>query len=83
MGRPERGLGLLAGRASGKERLGLSDDQVSHSHAILSEYGNMSSATILFVLDRIQQCERPAPGDYGVLMAFGPGLTMEAALLQW
>ncbi len=64
-------------------RLGLSDDQVSHSHAILSEYGNMSSATILFVLDRIQQCERPARGDYGVLMAFGPGLTMEGALLQW
>ena len=64
-------------------RLGLTDDQVSHSHAILSEYGNMSSATILFVLDRIQQCERPARGDYGVLMAFGPGLTMEGALLQW
>lgn len=66
-----------------QERLGLSDDQVSHSHAVLSAYGNMSSATILFVLDRIQQCERPAPGDYGVLMAFGPGLTMEGALLQW
>ena len=64
-------------------RLGLTDDQVSHSHAVLSAYGNMSSATILFVLDRIQQCERPARGDYGVLMAFGPGLTMEGALLQW
>lgn len=66
-----------------QERLGLTDAQVSHSHAVLSAYGNMSSATILFVLDRIQQCEQPAPGDYGVLMAFGPGLTMEGALLQW
>lgn len=66
-----------------QERLALTDEQVSHSHAVLSAYGNMSSATILFVLDRIQQCERPAAGDYGVLMAFGPGLTMEAALLQW
>ena len=66
-----------------QDRLGLSDEQVSHSHAVLGAYGNMSSATILFVLDRIQQCERPARGDYGVLMAFGPGLTMEGALLQW
>lgn len=66
-----------------QERLDLSDEQVQHSHAVLSAYGNMSSATILFVLDRIQQCEQPQRGDYGVLMAFGPGLTMEAALLQW
>lgn len=66
-----------------QERLRLTDDQVSHSHAVLSEYGNMSSATILFVLERIQRCENPAPGDYAMLMAFGPGLTMEAALVQW
>jgi len=66
-----------------QERLGLTDEQVSHSHAVLGEYGNMSSATILFVLDRIHQCAHPQPGDYGVIMAFGPGLTMEAALLQW
>lgn len=66
-----------------QQRLGLSDRQVSHSHAVLGEYGNMSSATILFVLDRIHRCEQPQPGDYGVIMAFGPGLTMEAALLQW
>jgi alkylresorcinol/alkylpyrone synthase len=64
-------------------RLGLSDTQVESSHQILADYGNMSSATILFVLDRIQQCENPAPGDYGVLLAFGPGLTIEGLLLQW
>jgi predicted naringenin-chalcone synthase len=43
----------------------------------------MSSPTILFVLDQIQRCGQPRPGDYGVLMAFGPGLTMESALVQW
>jgi len=64
-------------------RLGLSDVQVESSHQILHDYGNMSSATILFVLDRIQQCESPSPGDYGVLLAFGPGLTIEGLLLQW
>lgn len=64
-------------------QLGLSDAQVEHSHYVLHEYGNMSSPTILFVLDRIQQCGQPSAGDYGVLLAFGPGLTMEGMLLQW
>lgn len=66
-----------------QDRLHLTDEQVEHSHAVLAEYGNMSSPTILFVLDRILRCAHPAPGDYGVLMAFGPGLTMESMLVQW
>ena len=41
------------------------------------------SKPILFVLDALQRTERPAPGDYGVMMAFGPGLTMESMLVQW
>jgi predicted naringenin-chalcone synthase len=64
-------------------QLGLTDEQVGCSHHILYNYGNMSSATILFVLDYIQRCSRPDPGDYGVLLAFGPGLTMEGMLVQW
>jgi predicted naringenin-chalcone synthase len=66
-----------------QERLGLNDRQVESAHAVLHEYGNMSSATILFVLDHIQRCAHPEPGDYGVLMAFGPGLTMESLLVRW
>jgi predicted naringenin-chalcone synthase len=65
------------------EQLNLTKAQTCHSHEVLRLYGNMSSATILFVLDHIQRYGRPQSGDYGVLMAFGPGLTMEAALLQW
>jgi predicted naringenin-chalcone synthase len=65
------------------EQLGLAARQVEHSHAVLHEYGNMSSATILFVLERIQRCERPARGEYGVLLAFGPGLTMEGMVVRW
>jgi len=66
-----------------QQRLGLNDGQTAYSRAVLRDYGNMSSPTILFVLDQIQRQGQPAPGDYGLLMAFGPGLTMEAALIRW
>ncbi|MCC7452453.1 MAG: type III polyketide synthase [Anaerolineae bacterium] len=64
-------------------QIGLSDEQMFYSRAVLRQYGNMSSPTILFVLNEIQCYGKPAPGDYGVLMAFGPGLTMEGLLIQW
>jgi alkylresorcinol/alkylpyrone synthase len=66
-----------------QKRLGLHDAQVEHSHSVLYDYGNMSSATIFFVLERIQKCEQPSSGDYGVLLAFGPGLTIEGLLVRW
>ncbi len=66
-----------------QDRLGLSAGQLAPSRKVLHEYGNMSSATILFVLDEIQRERRPRPGEYAVLMSFGPGLTMESALLRW
>jgi alkylresorcinol/alkylpyrone synthase len=66
-----------------RAQLGLTEAQLAFSRAVLRDYGNMSSPTILFVLDQLQRCGNPRPGDYGVLMAFGPGLTMEGALLQW
>jgi predicted naringenin-chalcone synthase len=66
-----------------QERLGLSDAHLAYSRAVLRDHGNMSSPTILFVLDEIQRCGEPRAEDYGVLLAFGPGLTMEGALLQW
>ncbi len=45
------------------------------SREVLSQYGNMSSATIMFVLERMLQQARP--GQRGCAMAFGPGLTAE------
>jgi predicted naringenin-chalcone synthase len=66
-----------------RARLALSPEQVTSSYDVLHDYGNMSSATILFVLEHIQRCQHPDAGDYGVLLAFGPGLTMEAFVLQW
>jgi predicted naringenin-chalcone synthase len=46
----------------------------------LREYGNMSSATILFVIKRILD-EGAADGSRVAAMAFGPGLTAESALM--
>jgi predicted naringenin-chalcone synthase len=66
-----------------EHRLDLAPDALQFSRAVLRQYGNMSSATILFVLDEIIRCGEPRPGDYALLMAFGPGLTMEACLLRW
>jgi alkylresorcinol/alkylpyrone synthase len=66
-----------------QERLGLTAAHLAHSRAVLREYGNMSSPTVLFVLDQMQRDGAPQPGDHGVLMAFGPGLTMESALVRW
>ena len=66
-----------------QRRLALNDEQMSYSRAVLREHGNMSSPTILFVLDEIQRCGQPRPGQYGVLLAFGPGLTLEGLLVRW
>jgi len=66
-----------------RERLGLPEDALDCSYSVLYEYGNMSSATVLFILEQIQREGRVRPGDHGVMLAFGPGLTIEGALLRW
>lgn len=66
-----------------EDRLDLPPGGLDPSRRVLFQYGNMSSVTVLFVLDEIQRSQQPAAGDYGMLMSFGPGLTMEAALVQW
>ncbi len=66
-----------------QQRLGLAEADLAASRAVLRRYGNMSSPTILFVLDELRRSGAPQPGDYGVLLAFGPGLTMEGVLVRW
>ena len=63
--------------------LELSEAQVGHSRTVLRHYGNMSSATILFVLHETLRHEAPIPGDWGVMIALGPGFAAEGALLRW
>ncbi|MBW3596797.1 MAG: type III polyketide synthase [Planctomycetes bacterium] len=59
------------------ESLNLPASAAEASSAVLGEHGNMSSATVLFVLRRLQQMGAAPPC---VALAFGPGLTAEAAL---
>jgi predicted naringenin-chalcone synthase len=66
-----------------EEGLGLSPEDLRYSRAILKQYGNMSSVTIFFVLNKIIQQGQPQPGEIALLQAFGPGLTIELCLLQW
>lgn len=63
--------------------LGLGDDDVRFSRAVLRRYGNMSSATVLFVLDEVLRTGAPRPGDWGLMIALGPGFAAEGALLRW
>ncbi len=62
--------------------LKLAPDALEHSRAVLREYGNMSSATVLFVLERFLQQNAIKPGDRGLLCVFGPGFSAEMALIE-
>ncbi len=57
--------------------LSLAADALDHSRAVLHDYGNMSSATIMFVLDRMLREGRHRTR--GMAMAFGPGMVAETA----
>ena len=67
--------------------LTLTDTQVRHSRHVLRHFGNMSSPTVLFVLQEALRNTNgngpPKLGDLGVMLALGPGLAVEAALLVW
>ena len=63
--------------------LELTDDEVEFSRDVLRRFGNLSSATILFVLDEVLEHGHPRPGDWGVMIALGPGFAAEGALLHW
>jgi len=66
-----------------QSELQLTDDQIRASRTVLRRYGNMSSATSLFVLKEILDSAAPGSGRDGICaIAFGPGLTVETALLQ-
>ncbi|GHG47889.1 type III polyketide synthase [Streptomyces griseocarneus] len=62
--------------------LDLPPGALARSRASLAERGNISSASVLDVLDRTMAVP-PAPGSRGLLLALGPGLTSELVLLDW
>ncbi len=64
------------------EVLELPEEHLAPSYDVLREVGNCSSATVLLVLERVRQARQLTTGDTVVAMAFGPGLTLYAALLR-
>ncbi len=66
-----------------EEELALPRQRTQPSWDVLAEYGNLSSASVLFVLHEWLTRRRPAPGSLGLMAAFGPGFTAEQLLLQW
>jgi alkylresorcinol/alkylpyrone synthase len=65
------------------DELDLDAGDLAATEAVLAEHGNMSSVTVLFVLDEILRRSRPEPGALGLLGAFGPGFAAEMALLEF
>jgi predicted naringenin-chalcone synthase len=61
------------------EALTLDRHALAISHTVLAEYGNMSSPTVLFILERMRNSRSPRPW---VALGFGPGLAVEAMLLS-
>ena len=59
-----------------QDALGLDDGLLGHSREVLRTYGNMSSATVMFVLARMLAASQP--DQRGCAVAFGPGLSAEA-----
>ncbi len=65
-----------------EEVLGKDPGSLTFSRGVLRDHGNMSSVTVLFILERFLQSAEYAPGDLGVLSAMGPGFSAEHVLFR-
>jgi predicted naringenin-chalcone synthase len=66
-----------------RDLVGLAEEDLQASRKILRQYGNLSAATVLFVLEEIVRSRTPRIGDLGVMVALGPDFAAEAALFRW
>lgn len=55
---------------------------INDTKEVLRRYGNMSSATVLYVLERFMDRKLPK-GDKGIMLSFGPGFSAQRILLEW
>jgi alkylresorcinol/alkylpyrone synthase len=61
----------------------LRNGQLDSSRAVLRDYGNMSSPTVLYVLENRLKNKRPASGEWGLMASFGAGFSAHAALMRF
>ena len=66
-----------------KYNLGLTEHDVRHTRTILRDFGNLSSAAFLFSYEQLKNEGAAKKGDWGIAMAFGPGISLETGLLRW
>ncbi len=65
------------------ESLGLHDGELSASWDCLRRMGNLSSASVLCVLEEVMTHRHPEPGTLGIIAAMGPGFCSEVVLVKW
>ncbi|MGA9884217.1 MAG: 3-oxoacyl-[acyl-carrier-protein] synthase III C-terminal domain-containing protein [Candidatus Acidiferrales bacterium] len=65
------------------EALGLTKKDLEASWECLRKVGNLSSTSVLLVLEDVYKNRRPAPGTMSILAAMGPGFCSELVLLRW
>ena len=65
-----------------EELFGSLGKNIDDTREVLRQYGNMSSATVLYVLERFLDRDIPN-GDKGLMLSFGPGFSAQSVLLQW
>ncbi|NEO90155.1 MAG: 3-oxoacyl-ACP synthase, partial [Moorea sp. SIO3G5] len=58
-------------------------EAVQLSWDTLEKVGNMSSSSVLYILNEVLSQEQPSAGSYGLMVGMGPGLSQEILLLQW
>jgi alkylresorcinol/alkylpyrone synthase len=63
--------------------LKLPDDALAASRRSLSAAGNMSSVSVLHILELVTESSPPPPGSYGMMIGLGPGVSAELVLLRW
>lgn len=61
---------------------GVLGKNIDDTKEVLRAYGNMSSATVLYVLERFMD-RNPAKGERGIMLSFGPGFSAQRILLEW
>ena len=66
-----------------QEELELPEEALAVTWRGLREVGNLSSTSVLLVLQETMEKHRPEPGSYGLLLAMGPGFCSELVLLRW
>ncbi len=66
-----------------EESLGLPPEALKRSWRSLQRVGNLSSASVLFVLEDLLESGTARPGDIGVMLAMGPGFCAELVLVRW